>query len=107
MAAYILLPFYNYACTNLLVTKGASADSATYLVYLNDGEWLYNLSQTNAKDHNINDSIVYNSISGIPTKIHQVAHTYAIIGFQMNEFQLAIGETTFTGRKNVWDKNMP
>lgn len=107
MAAYILLPFYNYACTNLLVTKGASADSATYLVYLNDGEWLYNLSQTNAKDHNINDSIVYNSISGIPTKIHQVAHTYAIIGFQMNEFQLAIGETTFTGRKNLWDKNMP
>jgi dipeptidase len=96
-----------YSCTNLLVTKGASKDSATYLVYLNDGEWLYKLNRTPAKEHNISDSIVYKSITGKKFKIHQVKHTNAIIGFQMNEYQLAIGETTFMGTENLWDKDMP
>ncbi len=95
------------ACTNLIVTKGASTDSSTYLVYLNDGEWLYHLNRTPAKTHNPNDSITYRSISGIEYKIHQVPHTNSIIGFQMNEYQLAIGETTFVGREDLWDKDMP
>ncbi len=96
-----------FPCTNLIVTKGASADSATYLVYLNDGEWLYHLNNTPAKDHDPADSLTYRSLSGIEYKIHQVPHTYAIIGFQMNEHQLAIGETTFTGREELWDKDKP
>lgn len=95
------------SCTNLLVTKGASADSATYLVYLNDGEWLYHLNQTPAQDHNIADSLIYKSMDGKVAKIHQVPHTNAIIGFQMNEYQLAIGETTFLGREELWDKGSP
>ena len=81
-----------WACTNLIVTKGASADSATYLVYLNDGEWLYHLDRTPAKDHSVTDSLSYTSISGKESRIHQVAHTNAIIGFLINEHQLAIGE---------------
>ena len=104
---FSLFPLVSFSCTNVLVTKGASADSATYLVYLNDGEWLYHLSQTNAADYNINDSLTYTSMTGKKYKIHQVEHTYAIIGFQMNEYQLAIGETTFLGRENLWDKNLP
>ncbi len=96
-----------HSCTNLLVTKGASVDSATYLVYLNDGEWLYHLNQTNAKDHNIADSLTYTSMKGTKYKIHQVSHTNAIIGFQINEHQLAIGETTFEGRVELWDKDLP
>lgn len=103
----ILFAASSFACTNLIVTKGASADSATYLVYLNDGEWLYHLDKSPAKDHNINDSLVYRSMSGKEFKIHQVAHTYAITGFLMNEHQLAIGETTFLGREELWDKDMP
>lgn len=95
------------ACTNIIVTKGASADSSTYLVYTNDGEWLYKLDKTPAKDHSINDSITIKSMSGIPYKIHQIEHTNAIVGFQMNEYQLAIGETTFLGREELWDKDMP
>jgi len=104
---FSLLPLISFSCTNLLVTKGASTDSATYLVYLNDGEWLYHLSRTDAADHNINDSLTYSSKSGKKYSIHQVPHTYAIIGFQMNEHQLAIGETTFLGRENLWDKDSP
>lgn len=96
-----------FTCTNLIVTKGASVDSATYLVYLNDGEWLYHLNKTEAKDHNPEDSLVYTSMTGKKYNVHQVAHTNAIIGFQMNEYQLAIGETTFLGREELWDKDKP
>lgn len=103
----VLLPIVSFSCTNLLVTKGASVDSATYLVYLNDGEWLYHLNQTAANDHEITDSLTYTSMSGRKYKIHQISHTNAIIGFQMNEYQLAIGETTFLGREELWDKDMP
>ena len=99
--------YYSYACTNLLVTKGASADSSTFLVYLNDGEWLYHLSQRQAQEHNVNDSLTYTSMTGVKFKIHQIQHTNAIIGFQMNEHQLAIGETTFLGREELWDKGLP
>ncbi len=96
-----------FGCTNIMVTKGASADSATYLVYLNDGEWLYHLDITPAADHNPTDSLEYRSLSGKKYKIAQVKHTFAIVGFQINEHQLAIGETTFTGRKELWDKDKP
>jgi len=113
MKQYILFLFFllsaygTFACTNLIVTKGASADSSIYLVYLNDGEWLYHLDITPAQDHNVNDSLTLTSMSGMKHKVHQVSHTNAIIGFLMNEYQLAIGESTFTGREELWDKNMP
>ena len=96
-----------FGCTNLIVTRGASKDSATYLVYLNDGEWLYHLDKTPPKDHSPGDSLSFTSLSGKTSKIHQVPHTYGIIGFLMNEYQLAIGESTFTGREELWDKDKP
>ena len=107
LAFLLLVSTYSLACTNLIVTKGASSDSSTYLVYLNDGEWLYHLDKTPAMDHNAQDSLVYTSMSGKKFKIHQVEHTYGIIGFLMNEHQLAIGETTFLGREELWDKDLP
>jgi len=104
---FLLFGYAATACTNILVTKGASADGSTFLVYLNDGEWLYHLNTTPAADHDLHDSLTYTSLSGKKYKIAQVAHTYAIVGFQINEYQLAIGETTFTGRTELWDKTLP
>lgn len=93
-----------FPCTNIIVTPGASKDGSAFLVYTNDGEWLYQLTKTPAKDHKPGDSIPFPAgKNGHPGKIHQVAHTYALIGFQMNEHQLAIGETTFTGREELWN----
>ena len=103
----VMFTFPGYSCTNLLVTRGASTDSANYLVYTNDGEWLYHLDLTPAMDHDINDSLVFRSMDGKEFKVHQVSHTNAIVGFLMNEHQLAIGETTFLGRENLWDKSKP
>lgn len=100
----MLLPAVLYPCTNLIVTKGASADGSAFLVYTNDGEWLYRLSNEPAADHAPGDSLTFRSgRNHVEGKIHQVPHTYAIVGFQMNEHQLAVGETTFTGREELWN----
>ncbi len=92
------------ACTNYIVTKGASLDGACYLAYTNDGEWLYNLTQTPPRDFKPGDSITFISRDNIAGKIAQVAHTYGMIGFQMNEHQVSVGETTFVGREELWNK---
>lgn len=108
LSVFLVLAVTNsFACTNLIVTKGASKDGSAFLVYLNDGEWHPHLGITPAADHNINDSLVFTSISGKKYKIHQVAHTYRKTGILMNEYQLALGETTFTGREELWDKDLP
>lgn len=95
----------SFPCTNLLVTKGASKDSSTYLVYTNDGEWLYRLDKTPARDHQPGDSIEFTNRYGVKGKIPQLPHTFAVVGFQMNEHQVAIGETTFVGREELWNKS--
>ncbi len=93
-----------FPCTNLIVTKGASTDGSAFLVYTNDGEWLYQLKNQPAADHKPGDSLEFpGGKNGKPGKISQVPHTNAVIGFQMNEFQLAVGETTFTGREELWN----
>jgi len=104
---FLIIAGHSFACTNLIVTKGASKDGSAFLVYLNDGEWHPHLNITPAADHDISDSLVYHSLSGKEFKIHQVAHTYRETGILMNEYQLALGETTFTGRVELWDKNLP
>lgn len=102
---FLIVAESSYSCTNYIVTKGASKDGSTFLVYTNDGEWLYKPGITSAKDHNEGDSLSFGSRSGVKGKIPQVSHTYAVLGFQMNEFQVAIGETTFTGREELWNKS--
>ncbi|PID92899.1 MAG: hypothetical protein CSA95_09270 [Bacteroidetes bacterium] len=93
----------SYACTNFIVTPGASANGSTLLVYTNDGEWLYTPEITPAMDHLPGDSLTFVARSGAEGKIHQVPHTYKVIGFQMNEHQVAVGETTFMGREELWN----
>ena len=94
-----------FPCTNLIVTKGASADGSTYLFYSNDGEWIYHLDKTPAKNHPLGDSLEFSGRFGAKGKILQVPHTYAVLGFQMNEHQVAVGETTFVGREELWNKS--
>ncbi len=103
---YLLILLFSinesFSCTNFIVTKGASADGSTMLVYTNDGEWLYHLNLTEAANYPDGTYIKYGNDS-----ISQASHTNKVIGFQMNEYQVAIGETTFTGREELWDKSKP
>jgi len=92
------------ACTNFLVTKGASKDGSVMIVYTCDGEFHPHLRYMPAADHPSGEMIeLRNWRTGATRKIPQVPHTYAIVGPHMNEYQVSIGETTFGGREELQD----
>lgn len=89
------------ACTNLLVSKGASADGSVIITYTCDGEFHPRLRLTPAADHEPDSFVEVRDWSGkVRGRIKQVPHTYAVVGL-MNEHQLAISETTFDGRAEL------
>ena len=91
------------ACTNFLFTKGATKDGSTMITYAADSHTLYGeLYYRRAADYPEGTMfMVYDWDSGRPLiEIPQVAHTYNVVG-NMNEHQLAIGETTYGGRKEL------
>ncbi len=93
------------ACTNILVTKGASADGSTLVSYAADshvlfGE-LYFWPARNYPQGALLDIHEWDTGKFLG-QIAQVAHTFKVIG-NMNENQVTIGETTFTGRPGLID----
>lgn len=87
------------ACTNLMVTKGASSDGSTFITYAADSHTRYGqLRYCAAADHEPGEMLrLYNYGSlRFQIAIPQPAHTYQVVGF-INEHQLAIGETTWGG----------
>jgi len=89
------------ACTNILVTKGATEDGSVILTYTCDGEFHPHLRYTPAADHEPEGWLEIKDWSGnVRGKIKQVPHTYAVVGL-INEHQLAISETTFSGREEL------
>lgn len=93
------------ACTNFLVTKGASVKGSTMITYSADSHQLYGeLYFWPAKDYpqgTFVDVIEWDTRKYMG-KISQAAHTYSVIG-NMNEHQLAIGETTYGGIETLLD----
>ncbi len=88
-------------CSSFLVTKGASQDGSVMITYTCDGEFLPHLEYLPARDHEPGESISIRGRDGkLKGKVAQAAHTYAVVGL-MNEHQLAIGETTFGGRREL------
>jgi len=99
------LDFEIMACTNFLITKGASTDRSTMITYAADSHVLYGeLYYTPAARH-IKGSFldIYEWDTGkYLGKIKQVEQTYSVVG-NINEYQVAIGETTYGGRKELKD----
>jgi len=92
-------------CTNILVSKGASADGSVFITYNADaGGFMEPLYFSPARDWAPGDSLaIYEWDTGkYLGKIKQASHTYQVIG-NMNEFQVAIGETTFGGREELYN----
>jgi dipeptidase len=101
MVCFFGLAGLAFACTNILVTKGASTDGSVIITYSVDGEFHPILRNTPASDHAAGEYYQVMSWEGKPgARIPQPAHTYAVCGI-MNEHQLAIGETTFDGRPEL------
>ena len=93
------------ACTNVLVTKGASVDGSTMISYAADSHQLYGeLYYAPAGVWNSGDiRKIYEWDTGkYLGDIPQVARTYQRVG-NMNEHQLIIAETTYGGRHELED----
>lgn len=104
-ASLLLTAFSALACTNYLVTKGASVDGSTMISYAADSHIRYGELYWRPAANWPEGSMVtlYDRGTAKPLgQIPQVSQTYQVIGF-MNEFQLAIGETTFDGRSELVD----
>ena len=105
---FILSGYFSVdACTNLLVTKGASSDGSTMITYAADSHVLYGeLYYHPAADHPQGAMVdIYEWDTGkYLGQIPQVRHTYRVIG-NMNEHQVSIGETTFGGREELHKKD--
>ena len=93
------------ACTNVIITAGASADGSCMVSYAADSHWLFGeLYFRPAASHKAGSPLAIrewdtNKPLG---SIAQVAHTYQTMG-NMNEHQLIIGETTWGGREEQMD----
>jgi len=93
------------ACTNFLVSKGASVDGSTMISYAADSHIRYGeLYLSPAKQWPAGSMVtIYDRGSAKPLgQIPQVEYTCQTIGF-MNEHQVAIGESTFGGRSELVD----
>ncbi len=92
------------ACTNVIVTKGASADGSVMVTYSADSHQLYGSLNFNPAARWKPGAMlkIYNWDSGeFMGEIPQVESTYQQIG-NMNQHQLIITETTFGGREQTW-----
>lgn len=93
------------ACTNVLVTKGASVDGSTIISYSADshvlyGE-LYHWPAATYPDGTMLDIYEWDTGKYLG-KIKQAKQTYSVVG-NINEFQVTIAETTFGGRTELVD----
>ena len=100
-----LLSSLAFPCTNFLVTPGASVNGSSMITYAADAHVLYGeLYYRPAADFPPESMLkVYEwDTRKYLGEIPQVAHTYSVIG-NMNEHQVAIGETTYGGRSELRD----
>ena len=109
-AVLLFAATYGFACTNFIVTKGASADGSIMVTDAADSHTRYGcLAYSVAADHkpgSMRPVIQWGSDFRGPFYYHrdipEASHTYNVIG-NMNEYQLVLGETTYDGRKVPMD----
>ena len=90
-------------CTNILVTRGATTDGSTITTYAADSHEFYGelvLSPPGAhRDGTLRDVVEWDT-GRFLGRIRQAPVTYSVVG-NMNEHQVTLGETTFTGRPEL------
>lgn len=93
------------ACTNVIISRGASKDGSCMVSYAADSHWLYGElyfhPAADWKPGTLLDIREWDTQRPLG-RIAQVPHTFQTVG-NMNEHQLIIGETTFGGRHDLVD----
>lgn len=105
LVSFAFLADTGWACTNFLVTRGASTDGSTFITYSADSHYLFGeLYFRPAADYPAGTMMkIYEWDTGkYLGEIPQVGHTYSVVG-NMNEHQVSIGETTYGGRLELQD----
>jgi dipeptidase len=92
------------ACTNILVSRGASRDGSVFITYSADSPSMPHLIRVAGGTHEAGRPVAIRSWEDKPLRgeVSQVARTYSVVGL-MNEHQVCIGETTTGGRKELVD----
>ena len=105
LAALLLAGVRGEACSNVIVSRGASADGSCMVSYAADSHVLYGELYFHPAGRfrpgsrlNIIEWDTYKPLGSI----HQIPRTYKTVG-NMNEKQLIIGETTWGGREEQVD----
>jgi len=90
------------ACTNILVSRGASRDGSVFITYSADSRSMPKLIRIAGGTHQAGTLVKIRTWEDHPVegRVRQVAQTYSIVGL-MNEHQVAIGETTTGGRHEL------
>ena len=92
-----------FACTNLIVGKKASADGSVLCTYNCDGFGFASSLSYSAPGRHAPGEMIALRGWGPNAQVHyipQAEYTYAVVGL-MNEKQVSIVETTWTGRKEL------
>lgn len=105
---FIIISVYkSYSCTSFLITGGASVNGHNMISYNADSHVLYGeLYHWAAAKYPVGAMLdIYDWDSGkYMGKIPQARETYTVNG-NMNEFQVAIGETTFGGKPELEEQD--
>ena len=93
------------ACSNVIVSRGASADGSCMVSYAADSHWLYGElyfhKASSSKPGAMLDIYEWDTAKPLG-QIAQAGRTFQTVG-NINQYQLIIGETTFGGREELVD----
>lgn len=104
IAAALLWSIEALSCTNVLVTKGASADGSNMISYAADSHQLFGELYFKAGGKGTGMRRIINWDEGcFMGEIPEAPVTFKRVG-NMNERQLIIGETTYGGREELWEQ---
>jgi dipeptidase len=103
LIASVAMPRHAASCTNILVTPGASTDGSTLITYSADSHTFYGelvLIPPGVFGPGATREIIEWDTGKFLGRIPQAPRTYRVVG-NINEKQVAIGETTFGGRDSL------
>ncbi len=106
-ALAVFVPLPASSCTNIIVTRGASADGSTLISYAADSHTFYGelvLRPGGVFAPGTTREILEWDTGKSLGRIPQAPRTWRVVG-NLNERQVAIGETTFGGRDSLRDPN--